>query len=286
MPNAKWVVVSIVGAIAGCGASTPEGGDAEGGEGPLVYSLDYDAGPKSVVDFHIDVALTLSAVDERPLATLPEVGTAGVAKARSVVNGSNVQNTEFTVSSGETLEGEVVLWFDFELSRGGGGDDGERLDAGEPIQTSCYVGWDDPTDANDLSSWPDCEVERNGDGYTVTLDSALITGDDEESGPAVLASGTISFSPVPGEPFAYTVWCPEGNACLSLDGEVDPATGWCIPEDNLRSSAGPCDAECANPLTFGTGDEEVCVCSSVCGRVDGGSPDLPTCDPAYGCIDF
>jgi hypothetical protein len=105
MPNEKLVVVSIVGAIAGCGAPATKGGDENGGEGPLVYALDYDAGPKSVVDFHIDVALTLSAVDERPLATPPDVGTAGVARARTVVDGSNVQTTQFTVSSGETLVG-------------------------------------------------------------------------------------------------------------------------------------------------------------------------------------
>jgi len=82
--------------------------------------------------------------------------------------------------------------------------------------------------------------------------------------------------------------CSSGELCLSLDpNDYEPAKGYCMPTANLKSQAQVCSADCNQQLNIEVAKGELCVCTSVCGFIEGsGGGDPPTCDPAYGCIDI
>lgn len=281
----RAAAITVAGALLVLTACGDEASDpAASGSSNGLYKIAYRAGSQELLDLRVDASFSVSAPPGKTLLALPNLDGAKLAEARTIVDGSNEQRTTLRLSTGDSREDGARLYLEFTLSRAYLSEQATKLDAGETVPVTCTLFF---VDAKDKTSpgGGDCTVRRSEGGFAVTFASTTVGHDDE----AANLNGTIAFSPVPHVPYATSPngGCPSGSVCLSLDPKsYTPATGYCLPEVNSRSSAPPCDAACTSPLRIKTGGQEACICASVCGNVAGGSSDLPVCDPAYGCIDI
>lgn len=269
-----WVLaVAILGGCAG-EAAGDDGGGGDAGGGGDGFQLDYRSGPAALLDLRVLADLDFTGVEP----TLPVLSPIGVAQAHATVFGDGQQWIELGMSTANELEVGDRFSVLLEFSRA---NDGPVLDGGGTLTMGCNLDWSFADDTS-FGLAGDCDVTRSSGGYAVTI----VQASDESTA----MSGTLTFAPVPNEPVAYTPGdgCPSDQICLSLDPEdYEPKTGYCLPTTSLKSHALPCSAECSAELRIQTGGEEICVCTAACGTLDqGGGGDPPTCDPAYGCIDF
>lgn len=257
-------------AAAGCGGEgSPSGGDP--GDG---FALDYHSGAEALVELDVSAELSFSGTRPGVPSTLPSVG---VAQAHAMLAGNGQQSVELVMSSGTApYEGDTFSVY-LEFSRA---NDGATLDSGGSLTMLCNLAWTGPD--YDFAVSGDCSVRQSAGGYSLTI---VETYDEQTT-----VTGTLSFSPVSNEAYAFTPGsgCPSDQLCLSLDASDYAAeTGYCLPSNNLKSAAVPCSADCPAQITMEAGGVETCVCSSPCGNLPvGGGGDPPVCDPAYGCIDY
>lgn len=263
----------LVFGVAACDSGSG-GSDDGGGTDKGRFTLDYRSGESALLDLRVDADLRFSGTPPGVPSTLDSVG---VGQAHAIFQGNGQQRIELVLSTGSALyEGETFS-VTLEFSRA---NDGAILDAGDALNMGCDLYWTGPD--YDFGTSGDCSVTQGNGGYSLTI---VETYDEETT-----VSGTVSFSPVSNEAYAFTpgYGCPEDQICLSLDAsDYDAETGYCLPTSNLKSDAAPCSAECTSQLTIEAGGTSTCVCSSPCGRIDaGGGGGPPVCDPAYGCIDY
>ncbi len=262
----------------GCGASGAPGTDAAdsdgGGGGDGSYEIAYRAGSESLLDLRVDANFELIGEDPG----VPEMTGVQVAQASAIVLGNGQQTIEVNLSTGTDFEHGDRFYATLEFSRA---NQGEVIDNGGTLAMSCNFAWYSGADYA-FASGGECDVRRSGGGYSVSI--LQTTGDGTQ------VAGDMQFAPVPNSIDTFTpgYGCADGDSCLSLDpDEYDPETGFCMPTTNLKSLAAPCTSECGEQLQVEVGGTQTCICTSVCGRVDaGGGGDPPTCDPAYGCVDF
>lgn len=271
MPSVRVLIggVLLVGAFGCESEQSPGGGDP--GDG---FALDYHSGAEALVELDVSADLSFSGTAPGVPSTLPSVG---VAQARAMLAGNGQQSIELVLSSGSApYEGDTFRVY-LEFSRA---NDGGTLDGGGALTMGCDLGWTGPD--YDFAVSGDCSVRQTGGGYALTI---VETYDEETT-----ITGTLSFSPVSNQTYAFTPGsgCPSDQTCLSLDSSDYAAeTGYCLPSTNLKSAAAPCSADCPAQLTLESGGAEICVCSAPCGNLPvGGGGDPPVCDPAYGCIDY
>lgn len=273
----RRVAAIVVGGLLGCGADpagtegSNDAGDGASGDG---FELEYRAGPAVLLDLSVTANLQFTGT----IPALPPLSAVGVAQAHAIVLGNGQQIIDVSLSSTEDLDVGDRFGVDLEFSRA---NQGAVLDGGGTLTMGCGFSWWHADDTS-ISLGGDCDVRRSDGGYAVTV---LSVSDDETE-----ISGTVTFAPVPNEPVAFTPGsgCPEDQTCLSLDPEeYEPETGYCMPTTRLKSQAEPCSADCSQELRIEVGGEETCICTAACGVLEqGGGGDPPTCDPAYGCIDF
>lgn len=269
----KANAVATLASLLACAGGS--GGDAEDeGAGGGDFEMHYRAGGELLIDLQIDASLSFSG----GMPAVPQLDDVRVAQTHATVMGNGQQVIVLEVSSTDDLQVGDRFSARLEFSRA---NDGDIIDGGGELNMSCIFAWN-LADGGFFSLSGDCDVRRDGDGYTLEVANVFFE--------QTVLSGTLSFSPVPNEPYAYTPdgGCGDGLICLSLDPqEYDPQTGYCLPTTNLKSQAPSCNGECGEQLNISVGGSEVCVCSWACGRLDSsGGGDPPVCDPAYGCIDF
>jgi hypothetical protein len=269
--TARTLSLVVLAGVLACSNGSPGGGDDGGGGG---FELRYRAGGELLIDLQVDASLSFSG--EAP--AVPSLDDARVAQTLATVMGNGQQVIDLAMSNTDDLDIGDRFVVRLEFSRA---NDGAVIDAGGTLNMACSFAWYTADDEL-VSLTGDCDVHRDKGGYHVDVANVFL--DDTQ------LSGTLDFSPVPNEPFAYTPdgFCSDDQTCLSLDLEdFEPETGYCLPRTNLKSQALPCSPDCAAQLDISVGGAQTCLCTAVCGRLEStGGGDPPVCDPAYGCIDF